>query len=308
MTTGWFVLALLAAGCDLLPSGAGGDVPPELTGPADQPAAGNPDEPAAEDVDVDDDDVPGDSASEPAESPAPGTGSPSRNLAEGGTVADFEDGTLGPLETELKGNALDVVDDPAGGDKAARFTLSQNERVEVKLGAVEQGAAHCYSISFFIPSGVPLPEAIITQWHERPDRDRGEDWRIPPLYLKPTGDRFTLTGNWTKAPVNSSDEIRRYTGDDPDAQSGRWNADLGPVPRDQWVDFDFFIDWSYEADGMVQVARDGVQVFSRKGPNTYNDLSGNYWKAGMYERKRPGGETWTLYLDDLRQGPAGAGC
>lgn len=248
----------------------------------------------------------------PAPGPVPSGTSAPRPGGTGptdGTVVDFENGSLDPLGLEDKGNPMEVVQDPAEQDSALRITWSRAERAEWTLPTVDAGSEHCYSLSMFFPTSHRVPTQIITQWHERPDRDKGEDWRIPPIYVSPTEDgSIRMTGAWTKAEVNSTSEIRQYDGDDHDAESGEWSADLGPMTQGQWMHYDFHIRWSYRSDGLVEVFRDGQPVFTRSGPNTYNDESGNYWKAGIYNGNRSLSGEYVIYHDDVRQSPAGQAC
>jgi len=222
---------------------------------------------------------------------------------EGGLVVDFENGdaALEPFSLELHGNVLEVTDDPVEGDHAARFEYSREERDEWALPDVERGSEHCYSISFFFPEDSPHPGGIITQWHELPDRHLGENWRMPPMLVLADDDGIRMHGYHTSKALNTND------------QAIKWPAEgmfsLGPLTRGQWIDFDFHVKWSYQDDGFVEVWRDGKQMFSYEGPNTYNDRRGNYWKGGVYSWDDGArGETIVLYHDDIRQSPAGQSC
>lgn len=211
---------------------------------------------------------------------------------------DFEDGTLGDTETELHGNSIDVVDSPSGQGRVAEVVFQQEERSEFRFDPVDSGSEHCYSLRYFIPSEANVG-GIYTQWHERPDRDLGEDWRKPPAMVIAHDAGFTIHGYHSPNPVNDNDDSIRWA--DPAGQ-------LGPLARGTWVSFAFHFKWSYGSDGLVEVWRDGERVFSQVGPNTYNDRSGSYWKVGIYDSLGTGGQTRTYYLDDVVQGPAGQDC
>ena len=70
----------------------------------------------------------------------------------------------------------------------------------------------------------------------------------------------------------------------------------------------FHIRWSYEDEGLLEVWKDGRKVVTQKGPNTYNDLRGNYFKIGVYKwdwKNRPETsrvERRVLYHDEVRIG------
>jgi Ca2+-binding RTX toxin-like protein len=62
------------------------------------------------------------------------------------------------------------------------------------------------------------------------------------------------------------------------------------------------VQWSYKSDGLLQVWRDGQKVLDRAGPNTYNDLQGNYFKFGIYNHSIESPTDKTLYFDEVRLG------
>ena len=67
---------------------------------------------------------------------------------------------------------------------SAKFTLpAHTQRVEVALAAEPAHAERWYAFSTYVPANWTADpyRDIVAQWHEMPDRDLGEIWRIPPL-------------------------------------------------------------------------------------------------------------------------------
>jgi len=242
---------------------------------------------------------PGASASPPPS--GGGDGEVQASTGRGSVVIDFDDGSYAPAREEFHGNPFDIVANPAGSGKVARVTFRQGKRNEIALNPVKAGSEHCYSIDYYIPAGTRVG-GIYTQWHERPDRGLGEDWRKPPAMVIMDADRgITIHGYQSSRPVNDNDNSVLWP-------AKGTNTSLGPVSRDTWMRFDYHIKWSYGSDGLVEVWRDNKKVFTYRGPNTYNDQSGNYWKMGIYDSRNPGGVTRTVYYDNMVQGPPGQGC
>jgi hypothetical protein len=82
-----------------------------------------------------------------------------------------------------------------------------------------------------------------------------------------------------------------------------WKA---PLDRGRWTDWVIHTRWSYTADGLLEVWKNGQLVVAKQGPNTYNDSHSLYFMVGIY--KWPWMETglgWTqtkrvLYVDEIR--------
>lgn len=173
------------------------------------------------------------------------------------------------------------------GQKALKITLNRNDpkvsgnsRAELKLGSVSLGSEYTYRFSTFIPSHY-RPDLnsleIIAQWHGRPDFSKGENWRSPPLALMVVGDNLKLYRRW------DAGEVTPRGGGNPGPRGGTETIDLGSVPRNRWVDWEFQIKWHYTSQGRLEVFKDGQLIVTKRGGNTYNDAVAPYFKIGLYK-------------------------
>jgi len=75
----------------------------------------------------------------------------------------------------------------------------------------------------------------------------------------------------------------------------------------------FHVKWSHKSDGILQVWKDGQLIVDKKGPNTYNDQVGPYFKIGVYKpdwKENPQASNTdkrVLYFDQVRIGDNNAG-
>jgi len=74
-----------------------------------------------------------------------------------------------------------------------------------------------------------------------------------------------------------------------------------PFSTGQWVDFVINVKWSYEAEGVFKIWKNGVLITDRNGPNCFNDDTGPYLMLGIYGRIDQD-QTMTIYCDELRIG------
>lgn len=159
------------------------------------------------------------------------------------------------------------------------------------------------ALAFFFPKEYtkdPMHE-VITQWHSRPDRSLGENWRRPALSIRTWDDKLKLVNHWDSRSVTPS---RKGV----DTQT--W--DLGAIPKGQWIDLVVHAKWSYKSDGLLEVWKNGKLVVRKTGPNTYNDKTGPFFKIGIYKRQwknNPEESTTTkrvIYFNQVRVGDASA--
>lgn len=61
----------------------------------------------------------------------------------------------------------------------------------------------------------------------------------------------------------------------------KFDADAGPIVRNQWYDFVYHIKWSSGSDGFFDAWVDGVKQLSYRGPTLYAGM-GCYFKAANY--------------------------
>ena len=117
---------------------------------------------------------------------------------------------------------------------------------------------------------------IITQWHGV--RDSGENPRNPPVALLVRDGRYQL---------NVRADADRIT--PPSGTPHRYDReevfDLGPIDSNTWVDWTFRFNWDYSGkDGQIVIWKDGVIVHEEYGlANTFNDVRGVVWTAGVYK-------------------------
>lgn len=137
-----------------------------------------------------------------------------------------------------------------------------------------------YAASYYLPSDYvsdAAPESI-TQWHT--------NIGSPPLSL------WTQNGQW---------RITRF---------GNKQTIVGNYEKNRWVDFVFHVKWSTAADGLIEVWKNGVKVYTFTGVTMYAGTeAGAYMRTGIY--KWPWNPTSkivstttkrVLYIDDVRIG------
>ena len=192
------------------------------------------------------------------------------------------------------------------GSHVARFEFDKSDvttyngyvRAEIHQDSPPD-AENWFGFSSYLPSDYakdPMGEKI-AQWHEVPDWDLGENWRSPPISLGITNDRYTLTILWAAAPVNTND-----------TKDGEKDIDLGPVDKGKWNDFVFHIKFSYKSDGILEIWKNKVKIYSLYGPNSFNDEHYPYFKVGIYKWTWNGWASYSpeskrvLYVDEVRIG------
>lgn len=193
------------------------------------------------------------------------------------------------------------------GKKSIKFTLKKNDstvangkRSEIVFPRENSAeVSRSYSFSIYLPRNYLMdsePE-ILAQWHEYPDFVLGESWRIPPISLRVINDHWQIFIYWAISPVNNNNTV-----------SGFKIFDLGLIDKEQWTDWKFNIYFSYKDDGSLRVWRGKKLVLNHSGPNYYNDVSGPYFKLGIY--KWPWNNNWNggrsninireIYFDNVK--------
>jgi hypothetical protein len=131
-----------------------------------------------------------------------------------------------------------------------------------------------YGLSIYAPANYlpdPEPESVV-QWHNVPDSQLGESWLSPSLSLWVQDGKWNFHILWDTAKVTRQDHFM-----------GQLFTDLGNVETNAWTDWVFHIKFSYKEDGLVEIYKNGVKVFTRNGPNNFNDVALPYWKVGLYK-------------------------
>jgi hypothetical protein len=151
-----------------------------------------------------------------------------------------------------------------------------------------------YAWRFMVPEGFvsDAPKNrwwIIGQWHDQPDRARGESWddfpsNSPPVLLG-LGE---LDGKLGIGIAYGPDQSQKH----------------GPIfiKPGQWHEIAVEIRWSQKDDGKATVFLDDMTrpVATATGPNMHNDFQ-HFLKIGMYRHPEIATDNW-IYLDDLRIG------
>jgi hypothetical protein len=174
----------------------------------------------------------------------------------------------------------------------------------VIIGKPETSSERWYGFTVYAPADyLPDPEEeTISNWHSRPDFDLGETWTSPYLALQTENGHWKLTVRWDTAKVTKQLHWM-----------GEIISDFGPVKLNKWTDWVFHIKFSYEADGIVEVYKDGVKIYRRQGPNILNNVNMPYWEIGIakwgYTDATPQRHKFTqrrLFFSSLREGDENA--
>lgn len=208
-----------------------------------------------------------------------------------------------------------VVDAPLLGSaqKAVRMVVERapnSFRSEISLPSEKGFQERWYSERILIPDEWVFDPArandLVMQWHAIPG-----NWKAtyPNLEISIGNDRWFV----------------RQSFGSPQTQPTRTNTALDEtVQRGVWVAWVIHAKWSPQADGLVQIWKDGKIVFERNGPNVYGTIGVEYtpyFKTGIYhpewhldserkraafEQERPAALRKIVYLGEVRVGSARA--
>jgi hypothetical protein len=137
-------------------------------------------------------------------------------------------------------------------------------------------------------------QEIIAQWHEVPDFNLGETWRVPPISLRIKNGRWLLDVRWATEAKNTNATI-----------SGNKVFDLGPIETDVWTSWNFNMLLTHTDNGKIKVWKNNVELLDYQGPNYYNDKSGPFFKIGIYKAGWKKGLTYNnvskriIFVDDV---------
>ncbi len=208
-------------------------------------------------------------------------------------------------------HSIQTTKAPDGSD-AVRFevrrtdpTVALSKRSELALDSVAAGSEQWYGFRVMLPEGWdrdPGSYEVIGQWHEVPDWNLGEGWRSPPLGIYVRDGQWRVNSKWDSKP--------KTEGNTPEGKATLWT---GAYETGEWANWVFHVKWSHKSDGILQVWKDGELIVDRKGPNTYNDKVGPYFKIGVYKpdwKENPQASNTdkrVLYFDQVRIGENNAG-
>jgi hypothetical protein len=166
---------------------------------------------------------------------------------------------------------LNKTDGDVGGSKRAETNRSLYDEPVLKC-------ERWYGISYFLPTEFVSDKApeILMQWHT--------NGTYPPLAL------WTINGQWQIV------------------QFGNIATNLGAYDKNKWTDFVYHIKWSSGSDGLIELWKNGVKVFTKSGATLKTTDINIYMKAGIYKwpwKTGSYGSTTTkrvVYIDDVRIG------
>lgn len=128
---------------------------------------------------------------------------------------------------------------------------------------------------------------IIAQWHDQPDKTRGETWsgypsRSPPVLLGLGEVNGRIGFGFEYGPDHAQKKGPFFL------QPGKWHA------------LALTIRWSQNADGRAALFLDDMAkpIATVEGPNMHNAFQ-HFLKLGMYRHPEIATDNW-IYLDDVR--------
>ncbi len=175
---------------------------------------------------------------------------------------------------------------------AGQKKINKGLRAEISVDYPHQsGDTVRYAWRFMVPKGFQsdAPQNrwwIIGQWHDQPNRDRGESWdgfpsNSPPVLLS-IGELDGRLG------------IGMAYGPDQSQKRGPFFIEPG-----RWHSIAVEIRWAQSADGRAVLFLDDMNQPTAEfdGPNMHNDFR-HFLKLGMYRHPEIATDNW-IYLDDL---------
>jgi hypothetical protein len=148
-----------------------------------------------------------------------------------------------------------------------------------------------YSWRMKLPGDFPSDAAnrwwLVAQWHDQPDRTRGQTWDGYPGHSPPVALGYGRP--------DGQDQLAFVYGAPSPGTVG-----LMPIGRGEWVDVAVEITWSTGADGRARVYFNDASKPTREahGRNMYNPFQ-HYMKLGMYRHPDIPGDAW-IYIRDIR--------
>lgn len=185
----------------------------------------------------------------------------------------------------------------------ARSEISYRTEVRAMAPMPELGQEYWYGFSIYVPAPF-VPDNVwelVAQWHSVPDPEDDQSGLNPPIGLSFDGDNYKFVNRYSTASTTTQDN--RVIG---------ISTSLGPVEPGKWTDWVLNVKWSAtEGQGFLRLWKNGKLVVDAKGPNTYRDATGPYFKMGIYkgwkDRTDPPGvvSERVVYHDSFRMAGAG---
>lgn len=165
-------------------------------------------------------------------------------------------------------------------------------RAEVSIDyPFREGQTFVYSWKFKIPNDFQSDAPrnrwwLIADWHDQPDRNRGETWERFPGHSPPIGIGY--------GQPDGRDSISLFYGS-PDSRT----IGVIPIQRGSWQSIAVRITWSRGPAGRVALSMNGsaTPVLQASGPNMHNDFQ-HFLKIGSYRHPEIRGDSW-IWLREL---------
>jgi len=166
-------------------------------------------------------------------------------------------------------------------------------RAEVSVDyPFEIGETVRYSWRFMLPkdfvSDAPKNRWwVIGQWHDQPNKQKGETWDGFPSHSPPVLIGLGEAEGGLKIGLSYGTPQLRDLG-------------LLPVERGKWHSISVVISWSKGPDGKAAIFLDDLTkpAITAEGANMHNDYQ-HYFKLGMYRHPEISTENW-IYIDDVQ--------
>lgn len=148
-------------------------------------------------------------------------------------------------------------------------------RAEISVNyPYKPGDTVLYGWSMRLPQQFDADEAnrwwIMGQWHDQPDKNKGETWEGFPGNSPPVSLQYRREKGQDYLALSAGSPRMRITG-------------KTPIQRGKWHKIEVAIRWSQGEEGRVAVYMDGKKepVLTASGPNMHNAYH-HYLKLGMY--------------------------
>lgn len=186
------------------------------------------------------------------------------------------DAIYDPAQRPTFSDRVQLVNAPGmDGRRAAKFTVPGTPgsfRAELALPAEEGLQERWYGERLAVQQ-VPTDQQgfIVMQWHAVMGNEK-VDRNFPNLAIALKNDRWVINTAWgSPAAIQRSSQVLDE-----------------PAVAGEWVNWVVHAKWSTGSDGLLEIWRDGVRVWSRSGQNVYNLTIPRtpYFKTGIYRPSR----------------------
>jgi hypothetical protein len=150
-------------------------------------------------------------------------------------------------------------------------------------GPFKAGDEVWYGFSIYIPADwindapyTPGGGEILHQLHEQPDGNNYARNRTSFLVLLAEAGNFRWVTRWDSC--SAAEACWKRTGIERTP-----SVYVGPLRKGEWTDWVVHAKWSYGADGLLEIWRDGRKVGTQSGPNNYNTHQPGFFKLGLYK-------------------------